>query len=75
VPIVAGDLADSEAAAADALVVSVASTVVTTEADVSSARDAASPNRRQDRKIGKANTPFSETIISILAEKPYRAST
>src|SRR5687768_6090167 len=38
--------------------------------DVSSARDAARPNRRQDRNIGTANTPFNETIIGILAEKP-----
>ena len=69
-PIVAGLVVDMETTARDALVVSVASTAVAKVADVSSARDAASPNRRQDRKIGTANTPFSETIIGILAEKP-----
>jgi hypothetical protein len=47
-----------------------ASTSAVQHPEVSSARDAASPNRRQDRKIGTANTPLSETIIGILAEKP-----
>jgi hypothetical protein len=75
VPIAAGRADDMATTAAGALVVSVASTAVAKMADVSSATDAASPNRRQDRKIGTANTPFSKTIVDILAEKPYRAIT
>jgi hypothetical protein len=70
VPIVVCRAAETVAALAVTRVVFTASTSAVNIAEVSSASDAASPNRRQDRKIGTANTPFSKTIIGILAEKP-----
>ena len=52
------------------LVAAAASTSAVNRPEVHSASDTASPSRREDRKIGTANTPLSETIIGILAEKP-----
>jgi hypothetical protein len=70
VPIVVCRAAETAAVLVEARAAVTASTSAVSIPEESSARDAASPNRRKDRKIGKANTPFSETIIGILAEKP-----
>src|SRR4051812_1508878 len=70
VPIVVWRAAEMAAVFAAARVAVAASTSEVESPEEISARDAARPNRRKDRIIGTANTPFSETIIGILAEKP-----
>jgi hypothetical protein len=70
VPIAVLDVAETATVPAAALVAAAASTSAVNRPEVHSASDTASPSRREDRKIGTANTPLSETIIGILAEKP-----
>ena len=64
------EAAETAAVPAAARVVAAASTSAASRPEVNSASDTASPSRRQDRNIGTAYTPLSETIIGILAEKP-----